>query len=335
MSSLGGNSAPTGRTATNGFNLLPATTAPATTASHHPFQRTKHVVSEGSGGTLHIGPHAVTTPKKFGSFDPKLMQAFLKKKGFAGIIYGRRGTGKTTLLKDFIYHNRKMWDKAYLFSQTAKMQPENYYWVPEHRIYDQYDDSALMSIIADQKKDVESKKKNDQDDAIENILIVFDDIISEEKIRHSAAFNMLFTLGRHYYITPIVLTQSVGGANGIPKVVRDNVDVVVGFFAHNQYDRELLVERYLSILHKKIGDEIYRNITSQPYTAIVAVVGEPNIRTYEDYVYSYRAPVKTPKFMIGKAISLSKREVSTLTDYTVKVPVTLPTGEIGALISFD
>lgn len=344
--SIGGPQGSTGWNAKRGFDLLPVTTKgpkrelgiPKETAPKKPekdyAEATVHHPYDNGDGVLRIGGREITIPTKFEKFNPRMMNMFLTKKGFAGIIYGRRGTGKTTLLKDLVYQNRKLWDKVYLFSRTATLQDDNYYFIPTHHKYENYDENILGQIFEEQKKDVEMKKKNKQEKAIDNVLILFDDIISEEKIRHSQTFNSLFTVGRHYYITPIVLTQSIGGQNGIPKVVRDNVDLVIGFAAHNQVDRELISERYLSQHHKKVGEEIYKQITNEPYVALAAVVGKPEIRMYEDFVYSYRAPEITPKFIIGHELEKDPKQNPLGIDKTLKIPsIDLPHSD-GVLIRF-
>ncbi len=255
--------------------------------------------------SLKIGSVIYRIPKKFEDFKPTIMQEWTSvnipkdSSGICGIIYGKRGVGKTVALKDFVYQNRKSWNKVYLFSQTAYLQSGVYDFIPEDNQFDGFDVGALTKIIADQAEDVEHKIKNNDQDKIKHLLFLFDDVISDEKIRHSAAFNQLFTMGRHLRCSAIVLTQSVGGRDGISKVVRDNVDFVISFFPYNEIDRDAIVERYLSLQHKRIGDMIIKDLTTQEFTCVVIVVRKPASRMYEDYVYKWKANIKVPKFMIG------------------------------------
>ena len=188
--------------------------------------------------TYKIGNNPYNMPTNFKEFEPGSVQEFMKDgKGFSGIIYGKRGTGKTHMLKHFLYENKKLFDECYLFSETAHLQPKEYNFLPKHHIYRGYDESKLNDIYDKQEKDVQEKLANKKEKYIKDIVIIFDDVISNEKIRHSQAFNGLYTKGRHYHITPIILTQSIGGQNSVPKIVRDNCDIVMGFNAANQVDR--------------------------------------------------------------------------------------------------
>lgn len=234
-------------------------------------------------------------PNNFKDFDPKQIQEW---SDCAVIIYGRRRTGKSTAMRHFVYTNKKLWDEVYLFSETAYLQPGLFDFVPEDHQYTGFDVEKLEELLGAQEADVDHKLKNGQEKAIKHLLFLFDDVISNDKIRHTPAFNGLFTKGRHIRSSVIVLTQSIGGQNGIPKVIRDNVDLCISFFPHNALDRESMVERYLSIKDKKIGDQILKDITFEEYTAIAVLLAK-NGKEYEDYVFKYKAPEKTPKFMIG------------------------------------
>lgn len=255
--------------------------------------------------TLKIGNIVYPLPKNFEDFDPKIMQQWTRMEipkesaGICGIIYGKRGAGKTVALTDFVYQNKKCWDEVYLFSQTAFLQKGVYDYVPEEHQFDSFDVDSLNKIISHQLEDVDMKLKNNEQTAIKHLLFIFDDVISDERIRHTPAFNQLFTMGRHLRCSALVLTQSVGGRDGISKVVRDNVDFVVAFFPYNELDRDAIVERYLSLHHKKIGDMVIKDITIQEFTSIAIVIRKPASRRYEDYVFRWKANPKVPKFMIG------------------------------------
>lgn len=245
--------------------------------------------------TIRIRGREEPIPQNFKNFNPRMIQEW---SDCAVIIYGRRRTGKSTAMKHFVYENKKLWDEVYLFSETAYLQPDLFDFVPEDNQFDGFNVEKLEQLLAEQEYDVDQKLKNGQEKKIKHLLFLFDDVISNPKIRKCPAFNGLFTKGRHIRCSVIVLTQSIGGQNGIPKLVRDNVDLCISFFPHNAIDRESMVERYLSIKDKKIGDLVLKNITFEEYTAIAVLLAK-NGKEYEDYVYKYKAPLKTPKFMIG------------------------------------
>ena len=244
-------------------------------------------------------------PKNFKEFNPLIMEEWLRtklKKGSAGItclIYGARGRGKTVFLRYLIHSLKRNWDEVYLFSQTADFQKDVYDFVPEENMFKEFDVDALHKLLETQCDDVKHKLKNDQERYIKHKLIIFDDVISDPRIRASPEFNSLFTTGRHYRTSSVVLSQCVGGRDGIGKAARGNTDLLVSFYPQNFIDRESIVEQFLSTKQKLIGEIVLKNITKEPFTAI-CVVGRIPAMEYEDYVFKMRAPEKVPKFLIGK-----------------------------------
>ena len=79
------------------------------------------------------------------------------------------------------------------------------------------------------------------------ILICFDDIIQDAKIRRSPLLNELFTLGRHLHISTIILSQTISGQTAsLPPVVRYNAEIIQCFHTFNEYDLELLGSQFAS-----------------------------------------------------------------------------------------
>lgn len=232
------------------------------------------------------------------------------------LIYGARGTGKTHILKHLLteFQKKKHFDKGYLFSNTAALQPKVYDFLPPENIHKGFRQDIIERIWAEQEKDAMTKKKNNQEKKIKRIVMIFDDIISTKEIANSPVLDKLYTEGRHIWICPIILSQVVGTLNGPKSLIRTNADLVIAFYAGNQYDRDLMTERYLSIRHKKIGEQVFRKLTEDKYNSIVIVNKHQSYsKDYPDYVYQLRAPEKIPSFMIGN--KLEAEETSKLTAY--------------------
>jgi hypothetical protein len=107
----------------------------------------------------------------------------------------------------------------------------------------------------------------------------------------------------HINIASIVLSQEFGGKYGLPKVARANEDLVISFFPNAEYDRELIIDQYLSTESKKLGEAILRKVCMEEYTAIVVANFKTDINP-EEYIYKYKAKLKVPHFEIGiKSVS--------------------------------
>ena len=129
-------------------------------------------------------------PKRFGIWDPTTL-----KNNFAMVILGRRGTGKTFILKDILNKLKDRFDEAYLFSQTSDIQPiEAYGFIPEENQYNNFDVEVISSIY---KRQEDRKRRNRRMDGImkekdNHILIVFDDMINDPRLRGSEWISKIF-----------------------------------------------------------------------------------------------------------------------------------------------
>lgn len=222
---------------------------------------------------------------------------------FSMIVYGRRRSGKTFQLRQFIHDIRKRFTDVYLFSDTAHLQDEDYSYVPEKNRIRGLDENRMEEILDKQREIIEMNKTRKKKDCIKSTpLILLDDIISDPKVRHSPVLNSLYTLGRHTHISVVTLTQEIGGKFGVPRVLRSNADCVIGFYAHSEVDRKMICQQYASVTDggSKEGGIYYKTIASEPYTSAVFDLTNVEARRYEDYIYKYRVPEKQPKFMIGQ-----------------------------------
>ena len=61
------------------------------------------------------------------------------------------------------------------------------------------------------------------EDDVPDILVIMDDVCSEESIRHSRAMGTVAMNGRQYRMSVIILSQMVAGSGSIPPRVRTQV----------------------------------------------------------------------------------------------------------------
>lgn len=254
-------------------------------------------------------------PEKKGAgikeFDPMIMKDW---PAFTALFLGRRGTGKSVLLRDFLYKTRANYGQCHVFSTTAHLQKDLFDYVPKLNIHKGFMIDEIQRLYDEQERAcAEASETIEGKESVPILLLVFDDIISDPNVRHCALYDSIYTLGRHVRIAMITLSQEFMGAAGIKKVCRANLDLVVSFFPTNYGDRKGAVEQYLSTtVDRKIGMELINDITLRPYTAIAMLVRKSDI-DYSKYVFTYKADEKTVDnpvpFMIGnETISAKSKE---------------------------
>lgn len=217
------------------------------------------------------------------------------------IIYAKRRSGKSILVQDLIYHNRKRYDDIYLFSNTIELQADDIYgFVPKSNKYNDLESDVIQTIMDKQAKEIKKYNKSKKH-KVPHIAIVLDDIITSKSfLKRNNLITNLFIQGRHFHISLFVLSQSFSGNEGISPVLRRNADLIISFFLHSQMDKEALCKQYISIKDYKEGIALFQKITENPYQCIVIENHKTEARDYKDYIYTYKAALKNKKFKIGK-----------------------------------
>lgn len=166
------------------------------------------------------------------------------------ILIGKRRSGKSWLTREIMYTlSKRGMPYGKVYSGTEHCNPFFRKFFPALFIDQKFNDDALKTILESQRKKVKktSKKLNKDDGRTleNNMLLIFDDMMSDDDIwKKSKYFKKLFTEGRHYNILFIMSIQYV---LGIPPALRDNIDYVF-IFAHDGNNLKKLYENYAGII---------------------------------------------------------------------------------------
>lgn len=215
---------------------------------------------------------------------------------FFAIIYGIRRSGKSTVLKKILFDMRERFQNhyVYLFSSTAKVDPEQYTYYPKGCKFSQLEnlDDELGEIISQQADKLDVPKEKREKALEENkILIILDDCVNEDSIRRSPSLNNLAVSGRHLNFSVFVLSQSICGSASVPPIIRTNSDfIILATLPRSVKERDLLVEQYLLGSHhcnRITAYKILEKITSVKYRVVIITMFETAARVYQEYVFSY------------------------------------------------
>ena len=232
-------------------------------------------------------------------------------KNFTVIITAKRRSGKTTMLHKIIYPLRKRFDEVYLFSLTADlMDKSEFSYIPEENKILGVDEEKLQEIF-DKQKEILQRNNKIEDKRYHtknNILILLDDVISDNKTRSSKILGRVFSAGRHSNLSLVLLTQDFAGKFGVSTLQRRNADCVISFFQHNSDDRDSMAMQYASVLDKKQGADYLKRVTNNAFTTAVIDATNNTARSYQEYIYWYKVDtLKIPAFMIqSKSKTLKK-----------------------------
>lgn len=144
------------------------------------------------------------------------------------LIVGSSGSGKTTLFLRLMTNKnfyKDFFDLRYLFSTTAKLDDQfKRLKIKKSHIYDEEQEmiNALHTIVKAQKKNVENKGVSNSP----KILLVFEDLTTNEKLMRDKIFKSLWTLCRHLNIMIIAMIHKY---KALPRTQRLNAMNIIYF----------------------------------------------------------------------------------------------------------
>lgn len=203
------------------------------------------------------------------------------------LFVGKRGTGKTTCLKDILYFHRDI-HAGVCMSATEEC---NEFWkgcIPDTFIFNDYDPRATRKLIRRQRKARQAGR------VPRPVFFVAEDILYDKRLSHDASVRGIFMNGRHWNILLLITMQYV---LDIPPAMRSNVDYVFAFREHVIANKEKLWRGFFGIFPTfDVFDQVF-NACTEGYDCLV-LDNTRKTNKIEDCVSWYRADQRPP-FKVG------------------------------------
>ena len=184
------------------------------------------------------------------------------------LVIGRRGSGKSVLLKWLIRQSRNLFSEVFIFSPSSFSG----YWsdvLDESNIFLEYDEAWVQKLV--DKMTGLNKGKNQQSPDFKRVMLVLDDVISSDaKSQTSKMLKLLATRGRHLGITCIISSQHINfGAVGptlrnnsdytfVGKINRSSLEIV-----EDVYNLDMPKDKFIRFLHNNTNDHRFLVICSK------------------------------------------------------------------------
>jgi hypothetical protein len=208
--------------------------------------------------------------------------------------YGKRRTGKTTLLKDIVSQIKDQFRDTYIFTNTW-FNGEWEGWINKKHIMKGFNEGALLKIFQNQEKIVAHNRLmyqqfNDQGEEFLSevlinpyVLIIFDDVVSDERFHDSDVLNNIAFNGRHLGIFAWVNAQD---PYKVAPSFRGNFDIAFTFRQRQDRCKDCIRGEYLDFLIKRDARTFIDHSTvDKHFIAIDTTSDEPP----EDCVYIGKA----------------------------------------------
>jgi hypothetical protein len=221
---------------------------------------------------------------QIGKFDPGTL-----KKHRIIIMVGKRGTGKSTLLKDVMYHLANSVDFGLAMTPTEESCEMFREHMPEQWIYNGFNATKLDAMLNIQRELGKKKKQRD-------LFVVMDDCMYDKKVLKGVGMRDLFMNGRHLHVT---LMNAIQYIMDMGPDLRTQVDYVFAL-RENIISNKMKLWKYFFGMFDKFEDfsRVMDRCTNNHGALVLDNTAKSN--RLEDCIFWYKAALDIPSFTMGK-----------------------------------
>tara|TARA_B100001094_G_scaffold302988_1_gene330725 strand:+ start:1602 stop:2414 length:813 start_codon:yes stop_codon:yes gene_type:complete len=205
------------------------------------------------------------------------------------VFIGKRGTGKTTLVTDILYHKRHI-PVGICMSGTEEGNCYYQDYIPDLFVYNEYKSDVLEKVIERQKKLVRTKKPNT------HAFCLIDDCMYDKKMIRDPRIRGVFMNGRHWNLFFMLTMQY---CMDLSPDLRANIDYVFVLRENIIQNREKIFKNFFGIFpNYEMFSQVLNSCTENFECLVLDNTSRSN--SIEDVVFWYKANLRPPgTFRIG------------------------------------
>ena len=202
------------------------------------------------------------------------------------VFIGKRGTGKSTLVTDILWHKRRI---PAGIAMSGTEEGNGYYkqFIPDLFVYGDYNRDALEKIIERQKKLLAVGK-------CQPVFILMDDCMYDRAFMRDTCIRQLFMNGRHWKIFFMMTTQY---CMDMTPMIRTNVDYVFALRDNVRQNRENLYKAFFGVFPTFDQFSQVMDACTENYECLV-LDNTAKSNKITDCVFWYKAPIRR-NFHVG------------------------------------
>ena len=199
------------------------------------------------------------------------------------VFIGKRGTGKSTLVKDILYYCRTIPIGTAI---SATEDGNKYYssFIPDLFIHSEYKSDVIQSVINRQKKMIMNAKESDPKSK-NDAFVLLDDCMYDKKMIRDPNIRGIFMNGRHWRLLFILTMQY---CMDLPPDLRANIDFVFVLRENIVQNQDKLYKNFFGIFPDAPTFREVMNSCTEGYDCMV-LDNTSRSNKIEDCIFWYRA----------------------------------------------
>jgi hypothetical protein len=228
---------------------------------------------------------------KVRKFDPSKMRS----DAFC-IMLGKRGTGKSSLLMDILYHHKDL-PAGCVISGSEEANGFYSNTVPSILIKNEFKTDHVKNLVTRQRQLINNSKKNGAT-VDPRAFLILDDCLFDNTWSKDREIRRVVLNGRHYRISFMITMQY---PLGLPPMLRGNVDYVFILRENVRSNRERIYSSYAGVFPTfDIFEQVMNKLTTD-YGCLVIdnTIASNNLF---DCIYWYKAEMRAPFKMCHESL---------------------------------
>ena len=196
------------------------------------------------------------------------------------VFIGKRGTGKSTLITDILYHKKHI-PVGVVMSGTEEGNKHYQNFIPDTFVYNEYKTEVLEKVVARQKNMLKKNAPNF------NVFILLDDCMYDKKFLRDKVMRLIFYNGRHWGIW---FGLSMQYCMDLTPDLRANIDYVFILRENIIQNREKIYKNFFGIFPDFNMFNQVMDACTENYECIV-LDNTSKSNKIEDVVFWYKAKI--------------------------------------------
>ena len=207
------------------------------------------------------------------------------------LLLGRRGSGKSVLLRDLLYNSCDRYDFAMAMCPTMESSQLLKECMPKCCVFDRYMQSKIDALVRVATETTAQGKGR-------SFLLILDDVMYDKAICRTQSFRYLFYNGRHAKISVMILLQYL---TDMPPDMRTQVDYVYTMKENTIQNRMKLYKMFFGVFDTFEDFTAVLDRCTQNYETLM-LDNTLQSNGPADCIFWYKAKMDNPSFQLCRPI---------------------------------